>query len=43
MTSCCMPAQGLSKATDISSSDAEIRKRGMELLSNALKARGALL
>lgn len=40
MTSCRM-SQGLSKATDISSSDAEIRKKGIELLSKALKVRGS--
>ncbi len=30
--------QGLSRATDISSSDAEIRKNGIKLLSGAIKA-----
>ncbi len=29
--------QGLSRATDISSSDAEIRKNGIKLLSGAIK------
>ena len=29
--------QGLSKATDISSSDADVRKAGIQLLSGALK------
>lgn len=32
-----MPLQGLSKATDISSSDADIRRAGIQLLSGALK------
>lgn len=29
--------QGLSRATDISSSDAEVRKNGIKLLSSAIK------
>ena len=34
-----VPLQGLSKATDISSSDADIRRAGIQLLSGALKVR----